>query len=177
MSPKGVEHEDDAIVVDTYHMCIHQCRRKALSTQEPTPHEPPQSFGVHPSMSPKGVEHASRSSTPTPVSSVHPSMSPKGVEHRREHSRTSELPMLVHPSMSPKGVEHRWRNARPEPPVPACIHQCRRKALSTLSRSSTRSRGPIVHPSMSPKGVEHPIPATRTTVARSCASINVAERR
>ena len=57
MSPKGVEHQFVDFSIDPGEECIHQCRRKALSTLNLRP------CGllvwlVHPSMSPKGVEHA-----------------------------------------------------------------------------------------------------------------------
>ena len=56
MSPKGVEHLVESIEASDILACIHQCRRKALSTslrRGTTDSERP----VHPSMSPKGVEH------------------------------------------------------------------------------------------------------------------------
>ena len=60
---------------------------------------------------------------------VHPSMSPKGVEHI-EGTIIQIGTHSVHPSMSPKGVEHREiRDAARK--AKECIHQCRRKALST----------------------------------------------
>ena len=56
MSPKGVEHNVDFSTPPFKGACIHQCRRKALSTLKPLP---PLLLkcSVHPSMSPKGVEH------------------------------------------------------------------------------------------------------------------------
>ena len=56
MSPKGVEHYNGETPPLNRRECIHQCRRKALSTQW-WPVCWPQRSAVHPSMSPKGVEH------------------------------------------------------------------------------------------------------------------------
>ena len=55
MSPKGVEHEIDFSFAGFPETCIHQCRRKALSTGMTVGCFLP--CMVHPSMSPKGVEH------------------------------------------------------------------------------------------------------------------------
>ena len=132
------------------------------------------------------------------VLTVHPSMSPKGVEHRFAYVLGWKRED-VHPSMSPKGVEHaNWRCSRPAPRK--CIHQCRRKALSThptgrqlgwatgvhpsMSPKGVEHEGAtgqalnlvIVHPSMSPKGVEHAV-SSLVSPGQPCASINVAERR
>ena len=65
---------------------------------------------VHPSMSPKGVEHKNVRGLGVVEASVHPSMSPKGVEHT-ERQRFTGSTSAVHPSMSPKGVEHRENSA------------------------------------------------------------------
>ena len=60
---------------------------------------------VHPSMSPKGVEHPRGNQSAPERRIVHPSMSPKGVEHDMIYNiDPTDTP--VHPSMSPKGVEH-----------------------------------------------------------------------
>ena len=56
MSPKGVEHDFDIAITFGSKKCIHQCRRKALSTRADTLAYPIDQ--VHSSMSPKGVEHA-----------------------------------------------------------------------------------------------------------------------
>ena len=55
MSPKGVEHSFSAPTTSIRITCIHQCRRKALSTSRI--HDAIRTATVHPSMSPKGVEH------------------------------------------------------------------------------------------------------------------------
>ena len=59
MSPKGVEHLTIEVTQDDIDECIHQCRRKALSTM--VNHLAGPRLDVHPSMSPKGVEHLRRS--------------------------------------------------------------------------------------------------------------------
>ena len=79
MSPKGVEHEYAKKKTDMDRVCIHQCRRKALSTKTGTREFP--NANVHSSMSPKGVEHASAQPRRECSTEVHSSMSPKGVEH------------------------------------------------------------------------------------------------
>ena len=57
-------------------------------------------------MSPKGVEHVSQREVPHLSEQVHPSMSPKGVEHDLSYPGLFATALAVHPSMSPKGVEH-----------------------------------------------------------------------
>ena len=74
---------------------------------------------MHPSMSPKGVEHSARHCWTTTGAPVHPSMSPKGVEHELATAPHDEF-YAVHPSMSPKGVEHRVG--------PVAVVLCQRRA-------------------------------------------------
>ena len=174
MSPKGVSTPQTAARHRSQDReCIHQCRRKALSTGRETP--APTCRLVHSSMSPKGVEHlVAVTEASDPSCRVHSSMSPKGVEHpspRRQIRPVVCIPMSpkgvehpdappvllvdlsVHSSMSPKGVEHQVEGAKAQLEL-QCIHQCRRKALST--RLGTHRCSPrCVHSSMSPKGVEH----------------------
>ena len=64
MSPKGVEHTYELARLDI----TTRCR-------------------VHPSMSPKGVEHGELQHAIAAAHQVHPSMSPKGVEHTYELER------------------------------------------------------------------------------------------
>ena len=75
MSPKGVEHGPLLLLAFQPHLvCIHQCRRKALSTRAVAV-SPDRETDV---MSPKGVGSEGRRDHDC---YVHPSMSPKGVEH------------------------------------------------------------------------------------------------
>ena len=82
MSPKGVEHTIEIGEWTHDGTCIHQCRRKALSTVQMRPFVRPERQ-VHSSMSPKGVEHERIESDGLVLAKVHSSMSPKGVEHIR----------------------------------------------------------------------------------------------
>ena len=197
MSPKGVEHWASSAGLTVIPACIHQCRRKALSTRsrggwsglrmgvhpsmspKGVEHKPPNGSAgpatlVHPSMSPKGVEHSGGRVSVVVSSIVHPSMSPKGVEHtlqvvQREHRA------IVHPSMSPKGVEHKT-SCSGLTSTSSCIHQCRRKALSTSQqRLSSRTLPLCIHQcrrkALSTRSCRRP------GTGQCGASINVAERR
>ena len=110
MSPKGVEHVPRGPGPASPTMCIHQCRRKALSTCGP------------------GIAHHG----PGKIMCIH--------QCRRKALSTSirwwgPSIVCVHSSMSPKGVEHLSPATRDVDSM-SCIHQCRRKALSTACFTS-----------------------------------------
>ena len=130
MSPKGVEHlKNKATYQLAASWCIHQCRRKALSTPKQSETRRRLKQCIHQCRR-KALSTAGPSQAPASGDAVHSSMSPKGVEHARA---------ICHPCPS-SGV---------------CIHQCRRKALSTERTVGELVREQLVHSSMSPKGVEH----------------------
>ena len=133
-------------------------------------------MGVHPSMSPKGVEHEEEERMRQSQALVHPSMSPKGVEHLLAVASSRSSPKCIHQcrrkalstlakETAPRSAGlciHQCRRKALSTDCGAdtstkrcsCIHQCRRKALSTFPPRGVR-RSYAVHPSMSPKGVEH----------------------
>ena len=95
---------------------------------------------VHPSMSPKGVEHKNVRGLGVVEASVHPSMSPKGVEHIEFHAISVIVGACIHQCRR-KALSTRSASGSPARPQ-RCIHQCRRKALSTCSGSTSTAREP-----------------------------------